>query len=46
MSFKEYFEIDEKLKTLEKLMCNQNQDIDLIIKKYGRLQEEYITKLS
>ena len=25
-------------------MADENQDIDLVIKKYGRLQEEYIAK--
>ena len=43
-SFREYFDIDEKLKTLERLMTDKNQDIDLVIRKYGRLQEEYIAK--
>lgn len=43
-SFQEYFDIDEKLKILEKLMAEQSKDIDVIMKKYGRLQEEYIAK--
>lgn len=43
-SFQEYFDIEDKLKKLEQLMADSNQDIDSLIVKYGRLQEEYIVK--
>ena len=41
-SFEKYFNIEIKLKKLEKIMTNPDQDIENAIKKYGRLQEEYI----
>ena len=42
-SFKKYFDMEKRLKELEVLMLDKNQNIENIIKKYGRLQEEYIT---
>ncbi len=43
-SFEEYFLIEEKLKSLEDLMAKDKEDIEAIMKKYGKLQEEYIAK--
>lgn len=42
-SFKKYFDMEKRLKELEVLMLDKNQNIENLIKKYGRLQEEYIT---
>lgn len=42
-SFREYTHIENKLKELELLMEESNQDIDSLLQKYGRLQEKYIT---
>ena len=42
-SFKKYFDMEKRLKELEVLMLDKNRNIENIIKKYGRLQEEYIT---
>ncbi|MEE1390011.1 MAG: ABC-F family ATP-binding cassette domain-containing protein [Clostridia bacterium] len=42
-SFKKYFDMEKRLKELEVLMLDENQNIENLIKKYGRLQEEYIT---
>lgn len=42
-SFKKYFDIEKRLKELEVLMLDENQNIENLIKRYGRLQEEYIT---
>lgn len=42
-SFEKYFNIETKLKELEKLMETSSQNIEQIMKKYGKLQEEYIT---
>ena len=42
-SFKKYFDMEKRLKELEVLMLDKNQNIENIIKRYGRLQEEYIT---
>lgn len=41
-SFKKYFDIEKRLKQLENLMLDQNQNMEELIKKYGKLQEEYI----
>lgn len=41
-SFKKYFDIEKRLKQLEDLMLNQSQNMEELIKKYGKLQEEYI----
>lgn len=41
-NYKEIFEIDKKMKELENKMASQNcEDIDKILKSYGRLQEQY-----
>ena len=42
-SFKKYFDMEKRLKELEVLMLDKNQNIENLIKRYGRLQEEYIT---
>lgn len=42
-SFKKYFDMEKRLKELEVLMLDENQNIENLIKRYGRLQEEYIT---
>lgn len=42
-SFKKYFDMEKRLKELEVLMLDENQNIGNLIKRYGRLQEEYIT---
>ena len=42
-SFKKYFDMEKRLKELEALMLDENQNIENLIKRYGRLQEEYIT---
>lgn len=42
-SFKKYFDMEKRLKELEVLMLDENQNIENLIKGYGRLQEEYIT---
>lgn len=42
-SFKKYFDMEKRLKKLEVLMLDKNQNIENLIKRYGRLQEEYIT---
>ena len=41
-SFKKYFDMEKRLKELEVLMLHKNQNIENLIKRYGRLQEEYI----
>lgn len=41
-SFKKYFDIEKRLKQLENLMLDQNQNMEELIKKYGKLQEEYV----
>lgn len=40
--FKKYFDIEKRLKKLENLMLDQSQNMEELIKKYGKLQEEYI----
>lgn len=42
-SFKKYADIEEKMKKIEALMKETSQDLEKIIKKYGKLQEEYIS---
>lgn len=42
-SFKKYFDMEKRLKELEVLMLDENQNIENLIERYGRLQEEYIT---
>ena len=42
-NFKKYFDMEKRLKELEVLMLDENQNIENLIKRYGRLQEEYIT---
>jgi len=42
-SFEEFTKIEIKLKELEELMSRNTHNIDLILKKYGNLQEKYIS---
>ena len=41
-SFKQYADIEEKLKQFEILMTNDTENTQKILKKYGNLQEKYI----
>ena len=41
-SFENYKEIEEKLEELEYLMSKENENLELLLKKYGNLQEKYI----
>ena len=41
-SFKEYTEIENRLRELELKMASEEQDLEDVLKKYGRLQERYI----
>ena len=41
-SFKEYTLIENKLRDLELLMTDDSQNLDLVLQKYGKLQEKYI----
>lgn len=41
-SFKKYFDMENKMRELEKLMTNSNQNIEKLVRKYGKIQEEYI----
>ena len=41
-SFENYAEIEERLQELEKLMSKENENLELLLKKYGNLQEKYI----
>ena len=41
-SFKQYVDIEKKLKRFESLMTNDTANIEQILKKYGNLQEKYI----
>lgn len=41
-SFKEYTLIENKLRELELQMANDDQNLELILQKYGKLQEKYI----
>ena len=40
-SFEEYTKIENKLKELEELMSKSTQNIEVVLKKYGNLQEKY-----
>lgn len=42
-SFKEYTLIEEKLRELEFQMADINKNLDLVLQKYGKLQEKYIS---
>lgn len=42
-SFKEYTLMENKLRDLELLMTDNNQNLDLVLQKYGKLQEKYIS---
>lgn len=42
-SFEEYTEIEKRLKEIEVLMANNLSDTELLLRKYGNLQEKYIT---
>ena len=42
-SFENYAEIEERLQELENLMSKENENLELLLKKYGNLQEKYIT---
>ena len=41
-SFENYAEIEERLQELENLMSKENENLELLLKKYGNLQEKYI----
>lgn len=41
-SFENYAEIEERLQELENLMSKENENLELLLKKYGSLQEKYI----
>ena len=41
-SFKEYTLIENKLRELELQMANDDQNLELVLQKYGKLQEKYI----
>ena len=41
-SFKQYVEIEKKLKQFESLMTNNTANMEQILMKYGNLQEKYI----
>ncbi len=41
-SFKQYVDIEKKLKQFESLMTNDTTNIEQILMKYGNLQEKYI----
>ena len=41
-SFKQYADIEKKLKQFENLMTNDTENIEQILVKYGNLQEKYI----
>ena len=41
-SFKQYADIEKKLKQFESLMTNDTANIEQILMKYGNLQEKYI----
>ena len=42
-SFKQYTLIEEKLRELEFQMADINKNLDLVLQKYGKLQEKYIS---
>ena len=41
-SFKEYALIENRLRELELQMANDDQNLELVLQKYGKLQEKYI----
>lgn len=41
-SFKEYTVIEHRLRELEMQMANDDENLDSVLQKYGRLQERYI----
>ena len=41
-SFKQYVDIEKKLKQLESLMAEDTENIEQILMKYGNLQEKYM----
>ena len=41
-SFKEYTLIERRLRELEFQMANDDHNLELILQKYGKLQEKYI----
>jgi ATPase subunit of ABC transporter with duplicated ATPase domains len=41
-SFKEYTLIENRLREMELQMANDDQNLELILQKYGKLQEKYI----
>ena len=41
-SFKEYALIENRLRELELQMANNDQNLEVILQKYGRIQEKYI----
>ena len=41
-SFKEYTLLENRLRELEFQMANDDQNLDLLLQKYGKLQEKYI----
>ena len=41
-SFKQYLDIEKKLKQLESLMAEDTENIEQILMKYGNLQEKYM----
>jgi len=43
-SFEYYAEIEERLQELENLMSKETENLELLLKKYGNLQEKYIAK--
>ncbi len=42
-SFKEYTIIEKRLRELELQMANDDQNLELVLEKYGKLQEKYIS---
>ena len=41
-SFKEYTLIENRLREMELQMANDDQNLELVLQKYGKLQEKYI----
>lgn len=41
-SFESYSEIEQRLQEIENLMSKETSNIELLLKKYGNLQEKYI----
>ena len=42
-SFKEYTIIEDRLRELELQMSKENQNLEVVLQKYGKLQEKYIS---